>query len=362
MKQSLLFVTAFFVLLGINAQKIVENPSYLSGNINGKITKIELTDKETIFHFAVRRTGGWFSIPKETYIEDSSTGERLYVVKAEGIKLNEKNQMSPAIEKKFKLFFPPLEKDVKHINYGEANKGGNWFIYKLDVTESRDEEVVEEIRVQEYFNLLNQRDKPRVVVGTPAKVNFAANFNITGVETLQPEDLPKAFFGNWYDKYGTLMLIATPEYMILANSVSYYYNIHKDANGNYIIQDNAGSTMHILKLDDNTMSMRDNRLHLYHKQPTETKISKTFKGTWKNGNDTVVISDGEMSFEGSKGHYLFGSKKIKIVHSASSKNGDMHWFIVYSDGRHYIYTAEKINGTFELRSRSGHQKRYRKLD
>jgi hypothetical protein len=270
--------------------------------------------------------------------------------------------MSPAIEKKFKLFFPPLKKDVKHINYGEANKGGNWFIYKIDLSESRSEAVVEEARFQEYLNFstsLSPREKPRIVVGRPSE-DALFGINLNNYETLLSHDLPKDFFGNWYDRYGTLMLIATEEFMILANSVSYYYNIYKDENGTYVIQHNAGATMHILKLDAETMSMRDNRLHLYYKKPTEKKIPNTFKGVWKSGSDKIVISDQKMSFEGSKGHYLFGSKKIDIVYTASSKNGDMHWFIVYSDGRHYIYTAEKVNGVFELRSRSGRQKRYRK--
>jgi len=101
MKKIILLACIILFFNSSIAQRVVQNPDYVSSNINGRVTKVEITDTETILHFHVNAPiGSWIAIPKETYIEDSSgKGEKIFITKTEGITLTGKNYPIPSNNK-----------------------------------------------------------------------------------------------------------------------------------------------------------------------------------------------------------------------------------------------------------------------
>ena len=117
----------------IFAQKTIENPKtgfsaapYLS------IKKIEITDSTTVISFEITQYSGFkFTIPKQTYIKDVANEEKIFIKSAEGISLKSGNVVPESGVLNYKLIFGKLDKKVSKIEYGEANDGGNWFIYDI---------------------------------------------------------------------------------------------------------------------------------------------------------------------------------------------------------------------------------------
>lgn len=120
------------------AQKVIEQPYYgISTQADLQITKIELTDTSTILHFHIRyRPGFWISIPKETYIQPVGSEKKMFITATEGIPLGERYTMPESGEKSYSLIFPKTEEPVKKIDYGEANEGGTWFIYDIQLRQT----------------------------------------------------------------------------------------------------------------------------------------------------------------------------------------------------------------------------------
>jgi thiol-disulfide isomerase/thioredoxin len=118
----------------VYAQTVIENPKTgLSLNNNSKITKVELTDSTTILSFHTTYIpGNWISIPKETYIQPVGS-EKLFIKRTEGIPLKERYTMPASGEVNYKLIFPAVAKTTGYIDYGEANAGGSWFIYDIEI-------------------------------------------------------------------------------------------------------------------------------------------------------------------------------------------------------------------------------------
>lgn len=118
------------------AQKVIENPDFGFANLPGAITKIERLDTTTVLHFRIKTSpGSWMSIPKKTFIQDVDGGDKLFVTKTEGIPLAERYFMPESGEVNYKLFFSRLNKNAASIDYGEANDGGNWFVYDIVINE-----------------------------------------------------------------------------------------------------------------------------------------------------------------------------------------------------------------------------------
>ncbi|MFL9830836.1 TlpA disulfide reductase family protein [Flavobacterium sp. ST-87] len=115
------------------AQKTIENPKtgfsavpYLS------IHKIEMRDSTTIVSFEITQYPGFkFTIPKQTYIKDVAKEEKIFVKSAEGVSMKSGNFVPESGVLNYKLIFGKLDYSVKKMEYGEANDGGNWFIYDI---------------------------------------------------------------------------------------------------------------------------------------------------------------------------------------------------------------------------------------
>ena len=135
MKKNTLIMLLFLLSVMVAyAQTVIENPKTglcLANNI--KITKVELTDSTTILSFHTTYIpGNWISIPRETYIQPVGS-EKLFIKRTEGIPLKERYTMPASGEVSYKLIFPAVAKTTAYIDYGEANAGGSWFIYDIEI-------------------------------------------------------------------------------------------------------------------------------------------------------------------------------------------------------------------------------------
>lgn len=135
MKKLLSTVFAIIFSVFAHAQAILENPKVgMSTSTYVRIEKIELRDTATVFWFHIDfKPGNWISIPKQTYIQPVGAKEKLFIVAAEGIPLNEKYTMPASGEVNFQLVFPKVDPSVTKIDYGEANDGGTWFFYDIQL-------------------------------------------------------------------------------------------------------------------------------------------------------------------------------------------------------------------------------------
>jgi hypothetical protein len=362
-----------FVLFSIistaqnNYQREVQNPNNIATNISGKVTKIELTSKETILHFKVNSPkGSWISIPKKTYIEDSSgRGEKVYITKTEGITLTGRNYMKESGEIRYKLFFPPLSRGVTQINYGEANQGGNWFIYKLDVSRNG----------QDFLNSnKNTISNSYNIKTSPFNNEIDENVNNYHIykpdsfknlkdDSLLPKDLPQTFFGSWYDKYGSVILITTPDYIVYKSKIQYYQFIRKTSDTKFSIETMAG-TFEILDLKNNILSIRTNKLSTLNKKPLNNKVPKELQGNWQHWSKIKRIKITDTHFFNNDGgaENVYGTIKSKIDQVVSLESGKVIWFVIYDEGYYSLYIVRKLKNEYILSPRDYANAKYKKLD
>ena len=138
MKKLLFTVLNLIVILAINAQEIIKNPRFgISSTPYIGLTEVELTDEATILSFHVNiPQNNWVAIHEKSYIQPVGDTTRLYITKAEGAEIAtqimwEKDKME---EISYRLYFPPLNKDVTRIDFGEP-VGNSWNFYDIEVRE-----------------------------------------------------------------------------------------------------------------------------------------------------------------------------------------------------------------------------------
>ncbi len=119
------------LVVSVSAQKVIENPSFKSTTANYvKITRIELRDTATVIDFETHsRPGSWISIPKDTWIQDSNGGEKLYIKSSKGIPIAERFTVPDNGITNYTLYFPPVGEDVKTIDYLE----NQWKTYGIEL-------------------------------------------------------------------------------------------------------------------------------------------------------------------------------------------------------------------------------------
>ncbi|MCT4648097.1 MAG: hypothetical protein N4A74_24120 [Carboxylicivirga sp.] len=178
--------------------------------------------------------------------------------------------------------------------------------------------------------------------------------NINESQFLLPDDLPKEFFGNWYDKYGTLKLITTPDFIVTNIRVWKYYHIEAIDGGRYRMVFSEGSrktSIDVLKLDGQTMVFRNDHLEKLYRKEVQTNIPEFVKGKWQGGDSEIEVFNTSFAFKGSVvDNHIFRANKLALVHVAESKNKEMYWFILQNEGNYHIYIAQKKDEEFELSS------------
>ncbi|GGD12828.1 hypothetical protein [Hyunsoonleella pacifica] len=134
MKNVITILLLGLVTLYSYAQKNIEKPEYGYSTFPGEITKIEIRDTITVLHFKLEKLPwGYFHIPKESYIQDLSGGNKLFVSEVTGATFKRNFFPSSGVAM-YKLFFPPLNKTTKTIDFGIDRERG-WRIYDIVLQE-----------------------------------------------------------------------------------------------------------------------------------------------------------------------------------------------------------------------------------
>jgi len=154
MKKINLLLLTLLLSVAVYAQTIIEKPRYgLSTARTVNIVKIEVADTATVLYFhTTEKPGNWIYIPQQTYIQPLNDTNKLFVVASDGIPLNGKFVMTASGAVDYKLIFPKIAKSVNKVDYGEANSGGNWFIYDIEMKPSSDNSIPPQELTGNWFN------------------------------------------------------------------------------------------------------------------------------------------------------------------------------------------------------------------
>jgi hypothetical protein len=358
-----LCLISFLVFKG-EAQKIIHNPDYISKNFNAIVSKIELNESATILHFLVKAPRAkWVVVPKATYIEDASgKGRKLYVVKAEGISLGEKIIIPVTDEIRYSLYFPPLSKTVRRINYGESNPGGNWYIYKLNLTRNGKIflRIYDASKVK--YSVQNYRESVIRYKVKDKKQSKQAFLVEDSKMTLLPTALPDHFFGSWYDKFGTLLFIATPDYVVLNSKLQYYLKIRETGVHKYDIE-TSFNFIEVLHLDANVMTLRTDRLITLKKGTPLKKIPEKIQGKWRpwNGAESITVTQ-EAFLIATEDTKTNRTQNYKIDYVTPSENGELLWVVLYYKGDYKIFFLRAVENGYVLYPRGREDITYKKIE
>jgi len=133
MKKALIVITILMLSLFTYSQSILENPKVGMCSVSKlTIEKVELFDTATVLWFHVKsEPGKWINVPKNTYIQPIGSKEKLYVLSALGIKLDEHYTMPESGEVNYKLTFPRIDKFESKIDFVDSES--DWYIYDVQV-------------------------------------------------------------------------------------------------------------------------------------------------------------------------------------------------------------------------------------
>ena len=114
--------------------KIIERPVYgLQNTKTIEIAKIILTDSATILYIdAYSYPETWIRIDSATYIQ--ADGKKYIITGADSIELNKEHWMPESGETHFTLFFPPIPKGTKTIDFIESDCDNCFKIWDIDLT------------------------------------------------------------------------------------------------------------------------------------------------------------------------------------------------------------------------------------
>lgn len=134
MKNAIAILFIGLITLYSHAQKSIEKPEYGYSTYPGEITKIEMLDTTTVLHFKLKKfPWGYFHLHKESYIQDLSGDNKLFVTKVAGAEFK-RNDFPPSGEVMYQLYFPPLSKTVKTIEFGVEKERG-WHVHDIILQE-----------------------------------------------------------------------------------------------------------------------------------------------------------------------------------------------------------------------------------
>jgi thiol-disulfide isomerase/thioredoxin len=115
--------------------KIIVNPAYeFTTSGVTYITRVELGKKETRLHVkTIFLPNWWVKFPKATYIEDCATGKRWQTTGIINGELDKEIYMPADGDSTFILLFPPLDKSVTKINFGDSDEKDATTIYGISL-------------------------------------------------------------------------------------------------------------------------------------------------------------------------------------------------------------------------------------
>ncbi|WP_136483099.1 TlpA family protein disulfide reductase [Cognatitamlana onchidii] len=141
MKKIISILCLGLITLYAYSQRSIENPEYGVSTIPGEITKIEILDTTTVLHFKLKKLPwGYFHIPKESYIQNLNGGNKQFVTKVTGATFK-RNYFPESGEVTYQLYFAPLDKTVKTIDFGVAKERG-WIVHDIVIQEDKNSFLV----------------------------------------------------------------------------------------------------------------------------------------------------------------------------------------------------------------------------
>lgn len=116
---------------------IIQQPTITkrSSDSNIQIKGIEITDEYTAIYFSITNTeyeiGGWYAIYADAYIRDKSNGKKQLLVATENCEvMPHKKPLNKGETQTFTLYFAPISKDAKQIDFVEADNS-KWKFYGI---------------------------------------------------------------------------------------------------------------------------------------------------------------------------------------------------------------------------------------
>jgi len=94
-----------------------------------EISKIVLTDTATVFYcdaYHCTSSGCWFSIAEESVLQGSH--QTYKIIGSDGIELGKRMQVSESGHLAFVLYFEPVDKSEKTVDFKEGDNAGHWRI------------------------------------------------------------------------------------------------------------------------------------------------------------------------------------------------------------------------------------------
>jgi thiol-disulfide isomerase/thioredoxin len=140
-----------------SAQEIIENPRYGLGNVNYlTIDRIELTEAATILTFTAKPpAGGWIAIDENSYIQVVGDTTKLMLRKAEGVEFGKQYPGAEFDKISYGLHFPPVDKSVARIDFGELVASNPWRIYDIEIRRLPGQSPVPDELLGNWFNIAN---------------------------------------------------------------------------------------------------------------------------------------------------------------------------------------------------------------
>ncbi|WP_316817604.1 TlpA disulfide reductase family protein [Pedobacter nyackensis] len=104
--------------------QVINNPAFDFSNTGlFNIKKIQLSDTATTVDVGITFMPNWWTqFGKDIFLEDASTGKKYMAKGITGAKFDQKLWTPKSGDTAVTLQFPPLNKNVKKLNYGEADK------------------------------------------------------------------------------------------------------------------------------------------------------------------------------------------------------------------------------------------------
>ena len=126
-----------FDALAPQGAEVISNPLHGFSSADLELRRIDRSSKETALYLRARHPlRNWINIPRDTYLRDRKTGEKIYLTDTEGIPIGLHVYPEADGYSDFKLIFPGLPADCESFDYGEDN--GNWLVSNIRFV-SRDE-------------------------------------------------------------------------------------------------------------------------------------------------------------------------------------------------------------------------------
>jgi thiol-disulfide isomerase/thioredoxin len=155
MKHLVICITACLIFFASAAQEIIKNPSYgFSNVIYLTIDRIELTKDATVLKFTAKPpAGGWIAIDENSYIQIVGDTTKLMLKKAEGVEFGKQYPGAEFKELSYDLYFPPIDKTVASIDFGELVASNPWRIYDIELRRLPGQSLVPYELLGNWFNI-----------------------------------------------------------------------------------------------------------------------------------------------------------------------------------------------------------------